>query len=229
MYERLRPFEKTNDLPRLPGPEATAPRRNPIAVSVAPVEVPLVMERFPIAWRRDGASWDLVALTGLTPEQESWRPAIGDSGGRVVPLLLRAYPLALHDDTDLETLGVLVDEDGLAETATGLDPDAVDEALTLRLQALWTYAQSRRALAAAFAEMASAGAFRPWGLGFSRPGQSIALQGFFHVDKDYMGSPAHHALVARHGWLVAQLITLHRVSLHRVNGLLRDLVQARAA
>lgn len=233
MYESLRPLEKTTDLPRLPAPEDVLPPANPIAISIAPVEAPLMMERFPIAWRRDGADWDLVALTGLVPEQDSWKPALGDSGGRIIPLLLRAYPLALADDGAGETLQVLVDQPALYTpwhpAVRAFDAARADEQLQTRLQALWTYAHSRRALRPVFHDLEREGAFVPWSLGFKSATQAIALDGFYVIDRAYMGSAAHAALVARHGWLAASLISLHRVSQHRVNDLLRDLDKGQRA
>jgi hypothetical protein len=233
MYESLRPLEKSTDLPRLPAPEDVLPLANPIAISIAPIEASLMMERFPIAWRRDGADWDLVALTGLVPEQESWKPALGDSGGRVIPLLLRAYPLALVDDGARETLQVMVDEPALYTpwhpAVRGFDPVLAEQRLETRLQALWTYAHSRRALQPVFQDLEREGGFVPWNLGFKSATTAIALDGFHVIDRAYMGSAAHAGLVRRHGWLAASLLSLHRVSQHRVNDLLRDLDKARDA
>jgi hypothetical protein len=227
MYESLRPLDKANDLPRLPAAETMWPTANPIGLSIAPIEAPRMMERFPIAWRRDGGSWDLVALTGLSPEQETWKPALGDSGERVMPLLLRAYPLTIRDAGVGETLQVLVDQEALLTPwhpdVRNFDPERGEAALTLRLQALWTYAHSRRALLPAFADIEAAGGFTPWELAFKNERHSIVLDGFFVLDRAFLGGPAHRAVIERHGWLAASLISLHRVSQHRINALLHDL------
>ncbi len=227
MYETLRPLDKATDLPRLPAAETMLPTVNPIAISVAPIEVPRLMERYPVAWRRDAGSWDLVALTGLAPEQDSWKPTIGDSGERVIPLLLRAYPLTILDQGLGETLQVLVDQAALLTPwhadVRDFDPERGETALTLRLQALWTYAHSRRALLPVYQEIEQAGGFVPWNLSFTSERRSVVLDGFFVLDRAFMGGPAHRAIVSRHGWLAASLISLHRVSQHRINTLLHDL------
>ncbi|MFO1151930.1 MAG: SapC family protein [Alsobacter sp.] len=227
MYERLRPLDKSIDLPRMPAPETCFPVHNPIAISIAPIEAAMMIERFPIAWRHMDGEWDLVALTGLVPSQDTWRPGPGASGARVIPLLLRAYPLALLDDGRDETVRVLVDEPALLtpwHPAVRLYSEQAGAAeLEQRLQALWAFANSRRALQPAFRDVAADGAFKPWDLSFRSARQSIALDGFFHVDWDYLGGEGHRRLVERHGWLCASLLAFHRMSLHRVSALLRDL------
>jgi hypothetical protein len=229
MYESLRPLDRSTDLPRLPAPETVFPRLNPIAIPIAPIEAPMIAERFPIAWRRAGEDWDLVALTGLIPTQDTWKPGPGPSGGRVIPLLLRAYPLAVLDEGAGETARVLVDAPALLTpwhpAVRAYEPEAGEAAVELRLQALWTFASSRRALQPAFREMAEDGAFRAWDLTFSRDGQAIALEGFFYVDWSYMGGPAHQGLIERHGFACASLLALHRIAQHRVSGLLRHLAE----
>jgi hypothetical protein len=232
MYRSLRPLEKASDLARMPALEGLLPRSNPISVPVAPVEVPLLMERFPIAWRRDAGSWDLVAITGLTPEQESWRPALGDSGSRVIPLVLRAYPLAIADSGDVETLPVLVDEAGLLPAGaqpSGFDADAAEADLDYRLQAIWTFGNSRKSLQGVYADIAEAKGFAPWPLSFAGRDRNLSLDGFWIVDWRFIGSPAHAAIVSRHGWLAASLISMHRISTHRINALLHDLARQTAA
>lgn len=231
MYHSLRPFEKASDLSRMPALEGLLPSSNPISIPVAPIEVPLLMERFPIAWRRDAGSWDLVAITGLTPGQESWRPALGDSGGRVIPLLLRAYPLAIADSGDVETLPVLVDEAGLLPAGaggSGFDADAAEADLDYRLHALWTFGNSRKSLQAVYAEIEAAGGFTPWTLSFSGRDRNLSLEGFWIVDWSFIGTPAHAAIVERHGWIAASLVSMHRVSTHRINTLLHDLARTAA-
>jgi hypothetical protein len=232
MYSALRPLEKAADLRRMPALEDLLPQANPVSIPVAPVEVPLLMERYPIAWRRDGALWDLVAITGLAPDQETWRPAQGDSGARVVPLVVRAYPLAVADGVAVDTMAVLVDEPGLlapTRPGTAFDEAAAEADLDYRLQALWTFANSRHALQAAYADIEAAGGFVTWPLTFRSRTRSIALDGFWIVDWAFIGTQAHAEIVARHGWLAASLISLHRISTHRVNGLLHDLARQDAA
>ena len=193
----------------------------------------MLVERFPIIWRRRDDLWDLVALTGLTPTQDTWKPAPGASGGRIVPLLLRAYPLATRDDGQEETLRVLVDEPALLTpwhpAVRQYDPQAGEAALEQRLNALWAFANSRRALQAAYRALEADGALRPWELGFKNETEAIALEGFHYVDWGYFGGAAHERLVERYGWLCASLLALHRISLHRVNAMLRDLASRQDA
>ena len=232
MYQALRPLEKASDLARMPALEDLLPGSNPISVPVAPVEVPLLMERFPIAWRRDGGTWNLVAITGLVPEQGSWRPAHGDSGSRVIPLILRAYPLAIVDGRDAETLPVLVDEMGLLAPGTlgvEFDEERAEADLDYRLQALWTFGNSRASLLGLYEEIDAAAGFKPWTLSFKGENRNLALEGFWIVDWDFIGSPAHAGIVERHGWPAASLISMHRISTHRINALLHDLARLEAA
>lgn len=232
MYNALRPLEKSADLQRMPPLEALLPSTNPIAVPAAPVEVPLLMERFPIAWRRDGGRWNLVAITGLSPEQDTWRPAMGESGGRIVPLVLRAFPLALGAPSDGETVPVLVDEAGLlppGPVADDFDHEQAEADLDYRLQALWTFGNSRKSVEVLFEDIDAAGGFVPWTLSFAGRKRNIALEGFWIIDWSFIGTPAHAALVERHGWLAASLISMHRISTHRINDLLHDLGRQDAA
>ncbi|MHB2166860.1 SapC family protein [Alsobacter sp. R-9] len=198
-------------------------------VSISPVEVALLAQRFPVAWRRLPEGWDLVAVTGLTRWHDYHEPATAPDGSLVSPLLLQAYPLTLVDDGSTDDLPVLVDETALAWGSPRLDEEerGVREAeVERRCQALWTYVNSRRALVPIHAALEEAGAFVPWDLTFSRGESHYGIGGLHVLAEGFFGSVTHRRLVAEHGWLAAQVVSIHRIAQHRINAVLRDMAKA---
>lgn len=226
MYLSLRPFDRDTDLARLPDPEAARPRRNPVVVPISPVEISHLAQRFPTAWRRLRSGWDLVAVTGLTGSHDYWLPTPAANGSLISPLLLRTFPLTLLDDGANDNLPVLVDETALSLGARSLSPEARaarEEDFERRCMALWTFVNSRRALVPISAALEAAGALRPWELAFARDEDVYGIGGLHCIDWSFMGTVAHRRVVAEFGWLAANVITMHRVSQHRMNTLLRDM------
>lgn len=203
----------------------------PCTVSVAPVEVPRLIDRFPVAWRLGQRVPDLVAVIGLRADQSYWR-RVRDGVSTVRPLLIEAYPLTTLDDGTTEKLPVLVDTLPPREGAVTVQAFAADGTpsaeLDRRCQALWTFIRSRRALAAFFTDLEACQAFVPWALDFRNETDSVSIEGMYVLRPDLDGSDDQKRLVATHGWAAAQLMSLHRISLHRIKSLLRDL-SARAA
>lgn len=221
MYRDLKPIDRADPaLARLPR-GALLPRANPLAVSIAPVEAAALACRFPIAWRKSGAEWDLVALTGLHADQ-----GIGeteDDSPAALPLLLRSFPLTVFDDGSADRLGVLVDHAALAdcpEPGDGADDGWLDAELERRCQALWTYVQSRRAARRLFRGIGHVGGFVPWDLRLPAAGRGFDIRGLHVIASDFFGSPAHQENIAQHGARAASLIVAHRVSLHRIRHLM---------
>ncbi len=228
MYLSLRPFDRIADLPRLPDPATARPRANPVVVPISPVELSHLAQRFPSAWRKVNVAWDFVAVTGLARGHDYWLPHRTVDGSVVWPLLLRAYPLTLIDDGSQETLPVLVDETALSWGSVVLDPQAAadrDAEVERSCQALWAFIQSRRALAPINRALEEAGAFRPWDLTFSRNEALYGIGGLHVIDDAFMGSVQHRRIVAEFGWLAAHVVSVHRISQHRINAVLRDMAR----
>lgn len=228
MYLSLRPFDRIADLPRLPDPAAARPRANPVVISISPVELGHLAQRFPSAWRRAGGGWDFVAVTGIAKGHGYWLPHRTADGSIVWPLLLRAFPLTLVDDGSQDTLPVLVDETALSWGSVALTPEAEaarDAEVERSCQALWAFIQSRRALAPINAALDAAGAFRPWDLTFARNDALYGIGGLHVLDDAFLGSVKHRRIVAEFGWLAAHVIAIHRISQHRINALLRDMAR----
>ncbi len=226
MYLSLRPFDRVTDLARLPASEGARPRRNPVVVSISPVEMSHLAQRFPTAWRRDRNGWDLVAVTGLTKSHDYWLPTPAPDGAVVAPLLLRTFPLTLLDDGANDNLPVLVDETALSLGAPQLSPEALaarEAEFDKRCMALWTFVNSRRAMIPIAAALEASGAFKPWDLAFARDEATYGIGGLHCIDWAYLGSTDHRRLVAEFGWLAAQMLTMHRISQHRMNTILRDM------
>ena len=224
MYRDLQPLDRSDpSLQRFPI-QPCVPDPNPMAVSIAPIEVSALANRFPIAWRDAPDGWDLVAVTGLDERHDYWRPREGTS--TPLPLLARAYPLAVLDDGRAEALNVFVDAAALAGTDPLDDPpqqEQIDAEIERRCQALWTYVQSRRTAQRLFRDLAAKDAFTPWNLTLPASRGPIQIQGLFVLRASFFGSAAHRDIVARHGWRAASLISLHRIATHRIRALLADL------
>jgi hypothetical protein len=224
MYTSLRSLDRDADLLRLPD-LGLLPADNPVTLPVAPVEVPVLVQRFPVVWRKDGDTYDLVALTGLTRSHDYWLPRPGSRD--MLPLALRAFPLIVEDLNDAAHFPVLVD------AATLLPDEDADIArktaeFEQRVTALTAFAQSRRQLAPVTEDLIEFAALVPWEVDFADATQRITVEGLHYVDYSFLGSRWHRKMVERHGWLAASLLTLHRISLHRVGTMLGDIRQQRA-
>lgn len=231
MYSDPRKLERGDPHLHLAAPADYPISPEPCTVSVAPVEVPRLIDRFPVAWRLGQRVPDLVAIIGLRPGQSYWR-RVRDGVSTVRPLLMEAYPLTTMDDGSTEKLPVLVDglapRDG-AETVPAFRADgSTSPEFDRRCQALWAFIRSRRSLAGFFADLEARQAFVPWSLDFRSETDSLSIEGLFVLRPDLDGSQDQRDLIAAHGWAAAQLMSLHRISLHRIKSLLRDL-NARAA
>lgn len=226
MYSDPRKLERGDQSLVLAAPADYPISPEPCTVSVAPVEVPRLVDRFPVAWRLGQKTPDLVAIIGLRPDQFYWR-RVRDGVSTVRPLLIEAYPLTTLDDGSTERLPVLIDgltprPDAVTVPAFREDGSSSPE-LDRRCQALWTFVRSRRALAAFFCELEACGAFVPWALDFRSETDSVSIEGLSVLRADFDGSQAQRNLIAAHGWAAAQLMSLHRISLHRIKSLLKDL------
>ena len=231
MYSGPRKLERGDPLLTLAAPADYPIDPEPCTVSVAPVEVPRLIDRFPVAWRLGQKVPDLVAIIGLRPDQSYWR-RVRDGVSTVRPLLIEAYPLTTLDDGVTEKLPVLVDglspRTGAACVPAFREDGSASPELDRRCQALWTFIRSRRALAGLFSDLEARQAFVPWALDFRSETDSVSIEGLFVLRPEFDGSQDQRDLIATHGWAAAQLMSLHRISLHRIKSLLKDL-SARAA
>jgi hypothetical protein len=231
MYSDPRKLERGDPSLRLAAPADYPIEPEPCTVAVAPVEVPRLVDRFPVAWRLGQRVPDLVAVIGLRPDQSYWR-RVRDGASTIRPLLIEAYPLTTMDDGATEKLPVLVDSlaprPGAETTAAFREDGTPTPELDRRCQALWTFIRSRRALAGFFCDLEQRQAFVPWALDFRNETDSVSIEGLHVLRPDFDGSQDQRDLIAAHGWAAAQLMSLHRISLHRIKSLLRDL-NARAA
>lgn len=235
MYLDLKPLERGDTSLLLAAAKDYPIAPEPCTVSIAPVEVSRLVDRFPIAWRRGGPRPDLVAVLGLRDDQTYWR-SVRDGVSTIKPLLVEAYPLASIDDGTAEKLPVLVDsrspKPGASTVRAFADTGEPTPELDRRCQALWTHVRSRRTMAPFFEALESEDLLVPWQLSFRgkgrSAGESLSIEGLHVLRADLDGSPAQRSLVERFGWPASQLMSLHRISLHRIKTLLRDLSSSAA-
>lgn len=236
----------------LPPYGSRIPPVNPMVVSIAPIEAAALAGRFPIAWRKDEAGWDLVCLCGLSPDHDALAPTEKEemSGaaepGRSLPILISAWPLTVIDDGSATGLGLLRDtatdwlrlrshrdlgEDRGLDEESAEDPEeeAFNEsgepslAFERRTTALWIFVQSRRRMAPFFAEMDKAGAFLPWDVDLRRVGLPADIRGLYYLSADYFETISWPEILAHAGISLASLGVAHRISLFRLQAMLASI------
>ncbi len=181
---------------------------------------------FPVCWRAQGGEFHLSVLRSLLPDAEDSQPTGSPRSPASLPLALRCYPVAITPG--LGHGGPMMVERGLADQPTDagaplfLANGKPSRGLTQRYRSAMIARHAAVTTAAMTAELALAGAFRPWAISLEvQPGRRLCVPDLWHVPADGLGDAALQGLLGRHGVDAAVLLSAHRLSLFRVGTLLR--------
>jgi SapC len=238
-YERPTPLAGDVLKQRIFSPTAYAGVRSASIVAIAAIEAPRYAAHFPIAWRRQNDSFELVVLRSLLPDGRGHAAGTQKALG-FLPILLRAYPF-LYDPALLPPAAghakfvdtAVADEPGDIGAPICYIDGRPTKATTQRLALLDVAAAAFAQTAAISRQLAAADLFEAWPLRFENiEGYDLEIRDLWIVRQDAVTTGAFAPLMRAHGVVAADLIGLHRVSLYRAGILLaqaRGTLKAEAA
>jgi hypothetical protein len=189
---------------------------------------------FPVCWRAHAGEFHLSALRSLLPDAEGSQPPGSPRLPASLPLALRSYPVAITPG--LGHGGAMLVERSLADQPTDagaplfLANGKPSRGLIHRYRSAMIARHAAVATAAITADLALAGAFRPWTLSLEvQPGRRLSVPDLWHVPAEGLEDAALQGLLGRHGVDAAVLLSAHRLSLFRVGTLLKAARRALAA
>lgn len=217
MYAKLEPLRRDATLRLRSLAEYTA-SGYAVFVPVALIELWPLARRFPIVWRSTEGGSEIGALLFLTSGHGPVRARFLAEGQ--LPLLVEAYPLALSDTVE-DRSAVLIDDVPLGPGGEAVfGPDGrTTEAGARRLSALQIFANDVPRARASTAVLEEAGLIEDWPVRLAIAGDSVELEGLRILTRNPRLRAGIPALAERHGFAVAQLATLHDLSLFNMQRL----------
>lgn len=196
-----------------------------LVVPVAAIEARVLAHHYPLVWRRSGEHYEMVALLSLTtPHVRSFRRDLEQGLPR--PLLVEAYPFAVAfapSGSDQERGAVLIDDVPAPEGATGspvFQPSGtMTPTASRRMTALQVFASDAARTAAYARAFAGAGMMSDWPLQLRIGGDGIDIGGLSVLSRQGGGRAGLAAAVTEHGFPLAELVTLHDLSLFNMQRL----------
>ncbi|WP_336488155.1 SapC family protein [Methylobacterium nigriterrae] len=190
---------------------------------IVAVEAQSLAHHYPLVWRRVGEAFELVALISLSaPHDLTLRRDL--ERGLPRPLLLEAYPFSVvfADANDSQGAVLIEDTETSADTAGApvfLENGALSPAATRRISLLEVYAGDSARTAAYTRAMAERGLLVDWPLRLRIGDEGVEIDGLCVLAPPAARREALPALVTDHGFPLAELVTLHDLSLFNLQRL----------
>lgn len=222
MYQSIAPLKQGEDYALFETLEY-ASLGNALVVPVASIEANALAHHYPIVWRRVGDDYELVAFISLSvPHLESFRREL--ESGMPRPLLVEAYPLALaFPDSEDGRSVVMIDEvprpaDALASPVF-LRGGALSAPASRRMGALRVFGSDIGRTRAFTRTLAAAGLLADWPLRLRIGGDGVEIDGLCVLVQEEAQRAALPAVIAEHGFALAEFVTLHDLSLFNMQRL----------
>ncbi len=189
-------------------------------VPVTLVEFRRLASEMPVAFARSGDEIYPVALIGLPGLQNLvfCLPAPA-----ALPLLLRAFPLAVGSRDPDGRQGVIISEPPRGDVEEGLPaflPDGtMNTVLLAKTDALWFYVKARDDGATALSFLEAADAFEIWPLELVFEDGALPVSELLRVRGDFLQSEAYVEFLDKHGFDLATALHYHRISLGAIDKL----------
>jgi SapC len=219
--ERPIPLEKDALRRRIFAPIAYDVVRNAALVPVVPTEAYELSWWFPLAWRKYGSHFVLVAVRSLLNTQRGQPMA----GRTPLPLILQAYPF-IFGPTFPAFDGPRMLDDVFPDAPTDVGATITtltgrpSRATIRRLHLLDILAKNFRFMQTVTSAIAERDLFVPWTLRFDVEGQFVGHTDLFVVHQAAFASGALSDILEKFGAPAAMLLGLHRISLFRAGALL---------
>lgn len=204
-----------------------------LVVPIAAIEAKVLAHHYPIVWRRQGSHYEMVALLSISaPHLTSFRDEF--ERGMPRPLLIEAYPLAVaFSESEGERGAVLIDDVPRPEGATGvpafLPSGTMSPGAGRRMAALQVYASDVTRTAAYTRALAAAGLMKDWPLRLRIGADAVEMDGLCVLAPGDQARVVLAATVIEHGFPLAELVTLHDLSLFNMQRLVDRFRTARLA
>lgn len=194
-----------------------------IAFPIVAIEARALAHHYPLVWRKAGEGHELIALISLSaPHDYTLRRDF--ELGLARPLLLEAFPLsvALADANDPRGT-VLIEE---AETREGAQGEAIfaesgtpSAAAARRLSALEVYAGDHARTHAYTRALSEHGLLIDWPLRLKIGDSGLEFDGLSVLAPPQARMAGLKAAISEHGFSLAELVTLHDLSLFNMQRL----------
>lgn len=219
MYLNLRPLKRSN---QEKSHSRSQYRSSGYAsfVPIVAVEIRALARNFPLVWRKRDDEFELGALMFL---MEGFGEQRAHMLSRIrCPLLVEAYPLALAAGRE-DQATVLVDDIGPESDQAGQaifnENGEATDAGARRLAALRIFAEGRSDTNAMSRTLAGAGLLEDWPVKLPVDGEIVELRGLAIVARRQERRDALPALIEKQGLPLAELVTLHDLSLFNMQSL----------
>jgi SapC len=218
--ERPIPLEKDALHRRIFAPSAYDVVRNAAIVPVVPTEAYELSWWFPLAWRKYGSQFILVAVRSLLSERA--QPVAGRAP---LPLILQAYPF-IFDPTLPAFGGPRMLDDVFPDAPTDVGATITtpagrpSRAAIQRLHLLDIVAKDFHFAQALTSAIADRDLFVPWALRFDVGDHSVGHTDLFIIRQAAFAGSALSDVFDNFGAPAAMLLGLHRISLFRAGALL---------
>jgi hypothetical protein len=220
LYDRTERLAASFAHERIYAPPSYALVRELQIVPAVHVEALAMAAWFPVCWRSAASGPELCILRSLAENADGAQPPGSPRNPASLPLALRSYPVAIHDD--LGRNGAIIVEHAIADRPTdagaplALSDGRPSRGLRNRFRTALIARHAAETTGAMTDALAEAGAFQPWPLRFPTAAGEVWIDGLMHVPGDILDGPSGRPLLARFGIEFAALLAAHRLSLFRV-------------
>lgn len=226
LYEAPRRLEMSFAHERLFAPQAYPIPRRAQRVPIVHVEALAMAAWFPVCWERSRSGPRLCVLRSLLSDAEMAQPPGSPRNPASLPLALRSYPVAITPQLGAD--GAILIDRAVADRPGDVGAPFImgdgkpSRGLLHRYRTAMVVRHAAPRTREITLALAEADAFRAWPLVFELgPRTTIAINDLLHVRPEAMEDGAVRDLLARFGMEAAVLLSAHRMSLFRINALLK--------
>ena len=222
LHSRVRPLENRDPTTRLWPTRSYETVATASLVPINLVEFRLLSRLMPLAFVESEGRICPAALIGLPGLKNI---LFSDPMPEALPLLVRAFPLALGPDNEEGRATILINDPPLSPNEPGLSPFHSDgdlsDALTEKTDALWLYAKTKDASSAAMNDLQAYAAFEPWPLHLVFASGQLPVSGLLRVRREFLQSTAYSEFHENYGFEAAAALQYHWISLALIDVLAR--------
>lgn len=204
--------------------------QNVTSVVVSLHEIRGLSRSLPVAFARQGRRIRAVAIIGLPGVQNLLaRTVLPDA----LPLILRAFPLALGGRSAEGHVGILINDPPESAEHPGmpafLEDGSMSRVTIEKSDALWLYAATQEHSAKILRDLDERNAFETWPLRLTFDDRTLDVGDLLRVSSSFLQSPGYRDFIAIHGFEIAGSLHYHRMSLGMTRFLQEGEIPDRAA
>lgn len=201
-----------------------------VSAAVSLHEIRGLSRSLPVVFERQGHHVRAIAIIGLPGAQNLLARAVLPDA---LPLILRAFPLALGGRSAEGHVGILINDPPSSAGHPGLpaflDDGSMSRTLIEKSDALWLYAATQERSLKILRDLDERQAFETWPLRLTFDDRTLEVSNLMRISSSFLQSPGYRDLIAIHGFEIAGSLHYHRMSLGMTRFLQEGEVPDRAA